>query len=1157
MAFSKSKRFNDLKELAPPVGTYNPKDVKKEAAALGFDKSGRFIDHKDDYPGPGDFNISSVSAFGNSSVLFSSTPVKRRLNPSGKHGDERDKTGRQESATEIKELEREVKRLFQDRIEQARLLAHKDEDIKKLESRLQNALSDRSSLLAKVASLEKDIKDLHKSNDVLKNTLSSVESSVKKKDDKLHAELTDVGKKLEVKDKEVLEIKDKINKAVSMLIKDLVACEALPSDDTKTAESQLDFSDSLTEKIEKAKKGIETMKLREKMLTSDLKKEIAALNSEIEELKMKEEEAKLKLEHDNQLLMSKCKTVKHSSSVLMFKNWEFEDQIRYLKGEIFAVSDEKENTEQQTFEAKAETAGLLERIEVLEESEERLNENLKKMMEKCNNLNVSLVEERLSLSELRDTLKAEIQTSKTLQENLTAEQIERRKLEEELQLANASVVELNRMVNSLTKENNTVMNTVNDIQNHHLMLKDTCHCLTSQNESLKIQVDSLNACKNSLNSKLSEVMTSHKKTIDLYLQQIKDLETESQTLVVKNNQLMESVEELSLLKNSLCEQLVESDNSRVDLVLQHKLETEEKQKEIEELSTKEKQHEMLIKEKQNTIEELSTKEKQHEILIKEKQIQIEELSTKENKHEMIIKEKQIQIEELSTKEKQHEILIKEKQNTVEELSTKENEHEILIKEKQKEIEKQSKQLVQLTDELCHIKKELSQVVNEKATVETENVSLQSSNVLISDELKILKEEKQKTEVAQDCKIKSLADRCSELQKTLDDIEIANNQTTADLKAQLEHSIENIKILEQQHAEKLKIIDRENEHVDVLTCELDAMKLHNKDLKLLSESKDKQITDLNQKLSDARSTIDALTEDLDNKTLQTHIEMLSSQLSQEVESRQMLSKMHQMQIARLEEENNKLSTDVTKQEQSIAILQQLKQDLLNENAVNKEMSSAKIIELEGRLKSVENEWIDSRQEMIEFHNSELQDRGDVITHLEETCAELRQELGSIHAQMESEDLYAAKLEITQWKCLYEELLEKVSPFMTQIDAFELERQILLGESKNAQAEIDKLGQEYARLLGHQNQKQRIKHVEKMRAEKHALTKEVVSLRETTKKQNWTIDKLQTKLKALENKKTFDPSKAFKHGAAGKENAYLLASSSLKQDQCSPLKPGNRF
>ena len=35
--------------MAPPVGTYDPRDVKKESSALLFDKTGRFIDHKGQY----------------------------------------------------------------------------------------------------------------------------------------------------------------------------------------------------------------------------------------------------------------------------------------------------------------------------------------------------------------------------------------------------------------------------------------------------------------------------------------------------------------------------------------------------------------------------------------------------------------------------------------------------------------------------------------------------------------------------------------------------------------------------------------------------------------------------------------------------------------------------------------------------------------------------------------------------------------------------------------------------------------------------------------------------------------------------------------------------------------------------------------------------
>ena len=56
---------------------------------------------------------------------------------------------------------------------------------------------------------------------------------------------------------------------------------------------------------------------------------------------------------------------------------------------------------------------------------------------------------------------------------------------------------------------------------------------------------------------------------------------------------------------------------------------------------------------------------------------------------------------------------------------------------------------------------------------------------------------------------------------------------------------------------------------------------------------------------------------------------------------------------------------------------------------------------------------------------------------------------------------------------------------QLEAFEAEKQALLGRTHNAQHEIDKLSREYARLLGHQNQKQKIRHVLKLKEENNAL------------------------------------------------------------------------
>lgn len=55
------------------------------------------------------------------------------------------------------------------------------------------------------------------------------------------------------------------------------------------------------------------------------------------------------------------------------------------------------------------------------------------------------------------------------------------------------------------------------------------------------------------------------------------------------------------------------------------------------------------------------------------------------------------------------------------------------------------------------------------------------------------------------------------------------------------------------------------------------------------------------------------------------------------------------------------------------------------------------------------------------------------------------------------------------------------FQKQLDAYEAERNALLNEHDTAQEELNKLSDAYAKLLGHQNQKQKIKHVTKLKEE----------------------------------------------------------------------------
>ncbi|XP_023384416.1 hyaluronan mediated motility receptor [Pteropus vampyrus] len=135
------------------------------------------------------------------------------------------------------------------------------------------------------------------------------------------------------------------------------------------------------------------------------------------------------------------------------------------------------------------------------------------------------------------------------------------------------------------------------------------------------------------------------------------------------------------------------------------------------------------------------------------------------------------------------------------------------------------------------------------------------------------------------------------------------------------------------------------------------------------------------------------------------------------------------------------------------------------------------------------------------------------------------------------------EMNKWRLLYEELYNKTKPFQLQLDAFEAEKQALLNEHGAAQEQLNKLRDSYAKLLGHQNLKQKIKHVVKLKDENSQLKSEVSKLRSQLAKKKQSERKLQEELNKVLGIKHFDPSKAFLHES--KENFALKT----------PLKEGN--
>ena len=101
-------------------------------------------------------------------------------------------------------------------------------------------------------------------------------------------------------------------------------------------------------------------------------------------------------------------------------------------------------------------------------------------------------------------------------------------------------------------------------------------------------------------------------------------------------------------------------------------------------------------------------------------------------------------------------------------------------------------------------------------------------------------------------------------------------------------------------------------------------------------------------------------------------------------------------------------------------------------------------------------------------------------------------------------------MNKWRILYEELYNKTKPFRLQLDAFEAEKQALLNEYGMAQEQLNNLRDSYAKLLGHQNLKQKIKHVVKLKDENSNLKSEVLKLRAQLTKRKQSEAKLQEEL-----------------------------------------------
>ncbi|XP_061757806.1 hyaluronan mediated motility receptor isoform X2 [Nerophis ophidion] len=381
----------------------------------------------------------------------------------------------------------------------------------------------------------------------------------------------------------------------------------------------------------------------------------------------------------------------------------------------------------------------------------------------------------------------------------------------------------------------------------------------------------------------------------------------------------------------------------------------------------------------------------------------------------------------------------------------------------------------------------------------------------------------------------------------------NLRVLVELQARLSQRDEEMQALEISHATKIGQLEQELEHltkdkkemlrqVEEQKSQEVAELRHEKEMsqKQLEEVHQQQVKMMEQLLQDKEEK---------DKYLAAFQAECAAREAETKDHQQLRSKVREFQteLERIGEERSRLVSQVELSNQSELVLklqmETVEQDRhrlqtqLDELQLKSVTLEAQLALMDEKMEALQREVVDHHQER---HN--LQQQVKTLTQEKVTLQwEMDEQAKELTKQVtEAQENNIARSEAERWRTQYEELFSTVKPFQEQLNSFAAERNALLNENGANQEELNRLADAYARLLGHQNQKQKIKHVMKLKEDNLNLKQEVMKLRSQVSRQKSDLDQLKSKLPGGCERK-FDPSKAFQHN---KENR--LAETPLKDE-----------
>ncbi|XP_020663544.3 hyaluronan mediated motility receptor isoform X1 [Pogona vitticeps] len=429
----------------------------------------------------------------------------------------------------------------------------------------------------------------------------------------------------------------------------------------------------------------------------------------------------------------------------------------------------------------------------------------------------------------------------------------------------------------------------------------------------------------------------------------------------------------------------------------------------------------------------------------------------------------------------------------------------------------------------------------------------------SRDIEALKNDLQVKEATLSTQTEELNEKCKMLEQQKEKILREHGEKEQSANAEIKQLKEQLDLERQEH-HKLKEICRE-----------ESVAIHQKLLAFQEEvAKEREV--LERELKETMNEVDKLhTKENETEKLLKHLEeetksqaeelaQLEAKLKRKNTELKKMAEFHSSAIEKMQEEHN---TTMCKLGETTAEFEIYKAHVTEEIACLKQEKTTmqeKILEMSKTIhqrtevvQEVQQAKVQAKEEcerMLLDAHTKLALKDEEIKRIKESSVE---QIANLQARLkkQSEDFkkqleverrtIAEKLEadykegIETWRVLYEDLSNKVKPFQQQLDAYEAEKNALLNEHGAAQDELNKINDAYAKLLGHQNQKQKIKHVMKLKEENSQLKQELSRLRSQLAKEKQVRGELQDQINAIQGVKRFDPSKAFQHSA--KENMAL--------------------